>query len=134
MDNVILKKKLSTFQTDKGYLKNVSDDLLYELLVAWEQWPESAKKFYRSIGFSQTQMASLIGKAKKLKREGVFPESNFKEISVLESEEESKIVNFPQNTGSIELVWEDNKIIRFNSVALLLEFLSKFEGVKNGAA
>jgi len=38
MDLVTLKKKLSTYESDKGYLKNVSDDVLYEVLVAWENW------------------------------------------------------------------------------------------------
>ena len=35
MDNVTLKRKLSTYMSDKGYLKNVSEDLLYEVLLAW---------------------------------------------------------------------------------------------------
>ena len=33
MDLLTLKKKLSTYESDKGYLKNVSDDVLYEVLV-----------------------------------------------------------------------------------------------------
>ena len=65
MDNITLKKKLSTYVSDKGYLKGVSDEVLYEVLVAWENWTGSAVEFYRSLGFSQKQMASIIGKAKK---------------------------------------------------------------------
>jgi hypothetical protein len=38
MDFSTLKKKLSTYESDKGYLKNASDDVLYEVLVAWENW------------------------------------------------------------------------------------------------
>ena len=37
MELETLKKKLSTFKTDKGYLKNVSNDLLLEILSAWEK-------------------------------------------------------------------------------------------------
>ena len=47
MDLVTLKKKLSTYESDKGYLKNVSDDVLYEVLVAWENWTGPTKDFYR---------------------------------------------------------------------------------------
>ena len=65
MDNVTLKKKLSTYESDKGYLKGVSDDILYEVLIAWENWTGSSSDFYRSLGFSFRQMAGLIGKAKK---------------------------------------------------------------------
>ena len=36
MDNSTLKKKLSTYVTDKGYLKNVSEEILFELLKSWE--------------------------------------------------------------------------------------------------
>lgn len=43
------------------------------ILSAWEQWTGPAKAFYPAIGVSQTGMASIIGKAKKLRREGHFP-------------------------------------------------------------
>ena len=45
MDLVTLKKKLSTYESEKGYLKNVSDDVLYEVLVAWENWTGPTKDF-----------------------------------------------------------------------------------------
>jgi len=38
--------------------------------------------FYTAIGVSQKGFASSIGRAKKLKREGVYPEESFKEIKV----------------------------------------------------
>jgi hypothetical protein len=38
MDTVTIKKKLSAYVSDKGYLKNVSDELHFEVLVAWENW------------------------------------------------------------------------------------------------
>ena len=38
MDLITLKKKLSTYTSAKGYIKNVSDDVLYEILTEWENW------------------------------------------------------------------------------------------------
>ena len=82
MDLVTLKKKLSTYESDKGYLKNVSDDVLYEVIVAWENWTGPTKDFYRGLGFSHAQMAGVVGKAKKLKREGHFGSGEFKALKV----------------------------------------------------
>ena len=48
MDNVTLKKKLSAYLSDKGYLKNVSNAVLYEVLLAWENWPGTSRDFYQS--------------------------------------------------------------------------------------
>ena len=70
MDLEVLKKKLSTYRGEGGRIRGVGDDLLLEILTAWEQWTGPAKHFYKAIGCSQKGMASMIGKAKKLKREG----------------------------------------------------------------
>jgi len=125
MDNVTLRRKLSTYLSSKGYLKNVPEDLLYEILIAWENWTSSSKEFYSSLGFTQTQMAALIGKAKKLKREGYFGDGDFKQIQV------SQEINVPSdfvssNTCSAaEIVMSDGKIIRFTQIDYLLDFLKK---------
>lgn len=123
MDNVTLKKKLSTYVSDKGYLKNVSDDVLFELLMAWENWTGSGKEFYSSLGFSHSQMASVIGKAKKLKREGHFGEGDFKQIKVAQSPVESGVGGGP--CGVAEIVWNGGKVIRFAQLDTLLDFLKK---------
>jgi hypothetical protein len=120
MDNVTLKKKLSTYESEKGYLKNVSDDILFEVLVAWENWTGPAKDFYRSLGFSPNQMASVIGKAKKLKREGYFGEGEFKQIKI-ESSPVASEVSGP--CLAAEIVWKDGRVIRFAQVDLLIDFL-----------
>ena len=110
MDNVTLKKKLITYTSDKGYLKNVSEEVLHELLLAWENWIGTSKEFYSSLGFSQCQMASLIGKEKKYKREGYFIESEFKQIQI-EPELPNEIS--PTSTCSAaEVVMSDGKVIR----------------------
>ena len=122
MDNAILKKRLSTFRTDSGKLKNVSDDLLIDILRAWEQWPGSAKDFYSSLGSTHRQMAKLMGRAKKLHREGRFPESEFKEIRV----ESGGVSGVPaEPCQGIELSWESGKLIRFVRVDELVDFLKK---------
>lgn len=120
MDLVILKKKLSTFRTEKGRLTNVSDELLVEILKAWEEWTGPASGFYLALGADHRKMASFIGRAKKLKREGFFPTEEFKEIKI----ESNKIIPFSENHGGIEVIWEQGRVIRFSHVAQLLEFLT----------
>jgi len=120
MDNTILKKRLSTFKTEKGILKNVSDELLGDILRAWECWPGVSKDFYTSMGVTFKQMAKLMGKAKRLHREGRFPESEFKEIKV-----EGQSVSPLGGPCGIELSWEQGKVIRFSQVEQLVDFLKK---------
>lgn len=117
MDLSILKKKISTFRSETGKLMNVSDELLMELLVAWEGWSGPASGFYAALGVDHRKMAKLMGRAKKLKREGVFPESSFKEI---------KLEGSPAGSPcGIEVAWEGGKIIRFSQVEQLVDFLKK---------
>lgn len=124
MDFVQLKKKLSTFVSAKGYFTNISDDVLYEVLIAWENWGGSSKEFYRGIGYSQTQMAGIIGKAKKLKREGHFGAGEFKQVSVEESAPMSGASQMSPCIGA-EITWTNGRVIRFAGVDMLMEFLKK---------
>jgi hypothetical protein len=126
MDNVTLRKKLSTYSSDKGYLKNVSEELLYEVLLAWENWTGASKEFYSSLGFSSKQMASIIGKAKKLKREGHFGESEFKQIKVTPDAVQSSFTDSNGTPcGVAEIVWTGGQVIRFAQVDSLVDFLKK---------
>jgi len=119
MDLEILKKKLSTFKGEGGRIRSVPDDLLLEILTAWEQWTGTKTSFYKGLGSSYEGMASMMGKAKKLRREGhVLP---FKEITI------DGITNTDNPSSvpcDIELC-EQNKIIRFRKVDLLIEYLKK---------
>src|ERR1035438_10012082 len=110
MDLTILKKKMSTYRTEGGYIKNVSDELLIEILQAWESWSGPASGFYGAIGVNQKKMASIIGKAKKLKREGHFPVEDFKEIKVSEGGQ------FSGPCQGIEMAWDNGRVIRFAEV------------------
>lgn len=124
MDNVTLKKKLSTYQSEKGYLKGVSDEVLYEVLIAWENWAGPSADFYRSLGFTYKQMAGLIGKAKRLKREGCFGTSEFRQVKVdLPAEAGIAVSGGP--CAAAEIVWTNGQVIRFSGVDYLVDFLKK---------
>jgi|ERR1700683_1794765 hypothetical protein len=119
MDLTILKKKLSTYRTEGGYLKKVSDEVLMEILQAWEQWTGPASGFYKALGISRNGISSIIGKAKKLKREGHFPVEEFKEIKMAEG------LGLSGPCQGIEISWDNGKLIRFPAVDQLVEFLKK---------
>jgi hypothetical protein len=122
MDLEILKKKISTFRGEGGQVRITDDTLFMEILSAWEQWKGPMKDFYRAIGSSKNGMASIIGKAKKLRREGHFPAQEFKELNVTEGG-----VGLPGATpcSGIELGLTDGRVIRFPQVDQLVEFLKK---------
>ena len=120
MDNVILKKKLSTFKSPKGNIVGVSTEVLCELLKAWEGWIGPSREFYQSIGVNRKQAARILGKAKKLHREGGFPASEFSEIKL-----DGVIPQAVAACSGIELSWEGGKLIRFPQVDQLIDFLKK---------
>ena len=122
MDLTILKKKLSTFRTQRGRLTSVSDDLLVEILLAWEQWTGPASGFYAALGADHRKMASLIGRAKRLKREGHFPADGFKAVHVLDAP-----AGGSSSPCGIELQWEQGRVIRFSQVDQLIDFLRRQE-------
>lgn len=119
MDNAILKKRLNTYKSAKGTLKDVSNEVVFEVLRAWENWPGTAAELYRELGLSKMQMVTMIQKAKRLVKSGAVMESEFKEIAVAGG--------VPQGVPcqGIELQWAEGKIIRFPSIDPLLEFLKK---------
>ncbi len=119
MDLSILKKKLSTFRTEGGRLTKVNDELLVEILQAWEQWTGPGRGFYAALGADHRKMASLIGRAKRLKREGHFPADDFKPVQILDPTASSG-----SNCG-IELQWETGKTIRFSQVDQLVDLLKR---------
>lgn len=122
MDLAILKKKISTYKTTTGKLTRVPDELAYEILKSWEQWTGTASSFYSEIDVKAAKMASVIGRAKKLQREGFFPADDFKEIKI--DSASGQVLELTPCSG-FEVVWDNGKIIRFSQVDLLLDFLKK---------
>ena len=123
MDMEILRKKIGTFRGEGGRVRITDDTLLMEILMTWEQWKGPIKKFYQAIGISHAGMASILGKAKKLRREGHFPAEEFKEIKVADA----GLIPMSNLSGCnvIELSWENGKLIRFGQVEQLIDFLKK---------
>lgn len=118
MDLEVMKKKISTFRGDGGRVKITDDGLLLEILSEWEKWTGAADGFYKAIGVSANGMGSIIGRAKKLRREG-FPAQEFKEI---------KLADPATSLGpcqGIEVAWDNGKLIRFTQVDQLVDFLKK---------
>lgn len=120
MDIEVLKKKISTYRSDGGKLRITDDQLYMEILLAWEQWTGSSKDFFRALGVSKNGMAGIIGKAKRMRREGHFPVEEFKEIKVADSSASSV-----GPCQGVEIVWDNGKLIRFSQVEQLVDFLKK---------
>jgi hypothetical protein len=120
MDLEVLKKRISTFRGEGGRVRITDDALMMEILSTWEQWKGPMREFYRGIGVSSNGMAGIIGRAKKLRREGHFPVEDFKEVKI-----ESSAVAMSGPCQGIELNLSGGKMIRFPDVDLLLDFLKK---------
>ncbi len=129
MDIAILKKKLSVFRDQDGSIKNVSDELLYELLISWETREGNPNDFYSALGSSYKQMAGVIGRAKRYKREGRFGSSEFKELAIEGQNPESVNSSHPTPQSLpcnvIEFVWPDGRIARFSDLDRFLEFMKR---------
>ena len=123
MDLEVLKKKISTFRGEGGRVRITDDHLLLEILSEWEKWTGPSDGFYKAIGVSQNGMASIIGRAKKLRREG-FPSQDFKEIKISESPSSmTSLIGGP--CQGVEILWDNGKLIRFNQVEQLVDFLKR---------
>jgi hypothetical protein len=109
MDLEILNKKIGTYRDNAGRVRQVSDELLLEILDAWEHWTGPASGFYTALGVS----AKGIGEG--------FPGGDFKEIKV----EASGGVGGAVPCIGIELGLTDGRVVRFPQVDSLVEFLKK---------
>jgi hypothetical protein len=118
----VLSKKISSYRTPKGRITNLPNEILAEILYAWEQWTGPAASFYKLLGADQRKMAALMGRAKQLKRDGAFDGLQFTEITL--DQDSGQVMELPPCSG-VELVWEGGRIIRFSRVEMLLDFLKK---------
>ena len=124
MDHTVLKKRLNTFKSGKGTLRDVADEVVLEVLRAWENWPGTAADLYRDLGLSKMQMVTMIQKAKRLVKNGVVPPNDFKEIKISESPSNLNSLTSGPCSG-VEILWDGGKLIRFQQVDLLIDFLKK---------
>jgi hypothetical protein len=122
MDLTVLSKKISSYRTSSGKITNLPNELLAEILHAWEQWNGPAQGFYKTLGVDYRKFGSIMGKAKQLKRDGAFDGLNFTEITL--DQETGQVMELAPCSG-VELVWEGGRIIRFSRVEMLLDFLKK---------
>lgn len=125
MDMDVLKKKISTFRGDGGRVRITDDQLYMEILMAWEQWKGSSKEFYKAVGVSKSGMAAIIGKSKRMRREGHFPVEEFKEIKIAEAGGDG---GGGDSCHRIEIVWDTGRVIRFRQVEDVVEFLGAVSG------
>lgn len=122
METSVLKKRLNTFKSSNGTLRNISDEVIIDVLRAWEHWSGSSADLYRDLGLSKMQLVTILKKAKRLVKSGVVTESEFREVNI------EGIIPPPSEKGpcsKIEVIWSDNRIIRFDEVEQLIDFLKK---------
>ena len=121
MENNVIRKRLNTFKTSEGRLKRVSDDVIIDVLRAWENWNGTTADLYRELGVSRMQMATILKKAKKLVEGGMVTDEEFRQVEINSSDEP-----LPHEcNNSIELCWDTGRVIRFPQVDLLVDFLKK---------
>ena len=127
MGNAILKRRLNTFKSEKGVLKKVSTEVTMEVLRAWENWPGKVSELYRELGLSKMQLVTMLQKAKRLVKSGVLIEGDFKEVA-LSATGASGAGGHDGSAGpctGIEVAWSHGKVIRFEQVDQLVDFLKK---------
>ena len=117
MENTVIKKRLNTYKSEGGRLSNVDDEVVLDVLRAWENWQGSTADLYREIGLSKMQLLIMLKKGKKLVKNGAVSGGAFKEISI----------SAPAGSGgagyAIEVSWEHGRLVRFKEVSQLVEFL-----------
>jgi hypothetical protein len=117
MEHTVIKKRLNTYKSDGGRLRKVDDEVVLDVLRAWENWEGNAAELYRELGLSRMQLVTMIQKAKKLVKNGAATGSDFKEL---------RVTGAASGGGAgyaIELSWKNGKLIRFSVVKQLIEFL-----------
>ncbi len=116
MEPAVIKKRLNTCKSSKGTLREVSSDVVMEVLRGWESWPGRSSDYYREIGLSKMQLVTLIKKGKKLVKSGAVTDGEFRELTL-------PVVS-PAVSG-MEVRLDGGKAVVFSQVDLLVEFLKK---------
>jgi len=117
MENAVIKKRLNTYKSDGGRLSKVDDEVVLDVLRAWENWRGSTAELYRELGLSKMQLLIMLKKGKKLVKNGAGSGGSFKEISI------SAPIGGGATDYAIELSLEQGRLVRFKEVSQLIEFL-----------
>lgn len=115
--NFILKKRLNTFRNDKGAIRGIPEDLVIDILRAWEQWAGTARSFYQSIGLKKQQLSVIIKKGKRLLKDSKEKIGPFIPVKINKTHSTS--------SAPIVLIWDKKRSIRFYQVEHLVEFLKQ---------
>jgi hypothetical protein len=118
MDYEIMRKKLDAYRSPKGSFKNVKGDLLVELLRAWEAHTGSSADMARKLGMKSKQLGRLVTTARKVAVTSDVADATFHELRTHEAPELAP-------ASGIEVSWGREKVIRFPSVDMLMDFLKK---------
>jgi hypothetical protein len=117
MENGVIKKRLNRYKSDGGRLSKVDDEVVLDVLRAWENWQGSTADLYRELGLSKMQLVIMIKKGKKLVKKGALSVGGaFKEISI------SGPAGGTAAGYGIELSLKRGQLVRFKEVSQLLEF------------
>jgi hypothetical protein len=118
--NLFLKKRLNVCRTSTGRLYQIPDDLVIDIVKAWERWPGTAKSFYQSLGIKKEQLGCIMKKGKRLFKEGKEKLGPFVPVDI----KNPAAINTNQKDPII-LSLDKKKTIRFYQVGQLVEFLKK---------
>ena len=118
MDFETLRKKLDAFKTPGGSYKNIKSELLVELLRAWEEHRGPSTALAKQLGMKAGQLARQIREARKAAacEDGVDPA--FQALQVQTPAEGLRGLE-------IVLSWGGDKVVKFPTVDLLVDFLRK---------
>jgi len=120
MEFSVMRKKLNSYKLSNGTFRNLSGEMLIEILRTWENYSGPFAKFSRDIGVRKSQLGPIIHKARRLAKDSEYQGGKFKEVKV----SSDNVTSFPLH-GKIELVLDGSKVIRFEEVDLLIDFLKK---------
>ena len=125
MDLMILRKKIDGFRLGNGQLQNVPPELLFELRQAWENFAGTPVDFRRELGMKVGTLRKLLCESKKLNH--VLASAAAMGMGDPGAEQLAQDASAALNSsGYLELVFDNgNKIIRFPSIDVLIEFLKR---------
>ena len=119
-----IRDRIDGFRAGNGQLQNVPAELLLELRYAWEHFSGPAEQFRKELGMKIGTLRKLLVESKKLNH--VLASSEAMGLpNPVESSTEPNDVGVV-NGAHLELViGEGQKVVRFPSLDILIEFLRK---------